>query len=269
MGQFGGNPGGKFNHPRTAKEQAALGKAQAGAPGAARPGSSAAAAASGGAADPAGAAATGSTTTTQVSPYLTSQIKRYEDRFKSDPTENAIRRSTQGTMDAAALATADAKGSLSSRGVLGTGIGATFNAKHFTQPAIAQASKSAADIALGREGQLDNLVLGGTGLMTAPDTIAMGNRGQGMAQQQQTWQQNFDTARAQEAQNQQAMDRINQLYGMAGAAGTPMPNIPGIPGAPPAFGPKPAGVDAATGALPPPIPRVNSGYASKPSFGAA
>jgi len=130
-----------------------------------------------------GASQGGTTTTTQISPYLLSQIGRYEDRLSNDTTQRAIDRSNLGVADAAALMGADARANLAARGILNSGAGAAYVNRRITQPALRQAAQQAANISLGRERDLDALVLGGTGLMTAPDAVALENQRLALAQQ--------------------------------------------------------------------------------------
>lgn len=124
----------------------------------------------------------GSTTTAQTSPYLEEQINRYRQRFDVDNTKRAIDKANLGIADAAALSAADAKAGQSRRGVLHTGVSAQQNARNIFEPAQRAAAKAASDITLQRERDLDALVLGGTGLMTAPDQINLANREFGLRQ---------------------------------------------------------------------------------------
>lgn len=162
----------------------------------------------------------GTQTSSQISPYLLSQIGRYEDRLKADNTQRAIDRSNLGVADAAALLSADAKANQARRGILGTGAGDAWVNKRITQPAMREAAGRAADIALGRERDLDALVLGGTGLMTAPDAIALENQRLALAQQGQATDQAFRAQQAQQAaqlqqqqMQQQQMQMLFNLYG--------------------------------------------------------
>lgn len=149
----------------------------------------------------------------QTDPYLEEQIRLYKDRLKSDPTERAIARATTGAMDAAALGAADlGAASMARRGIIGTGAGSTYLAKNFFRPAQEQAARAATDIALGREGQLDQLVLGGTGLMAAPGQAALANRGLGL-QQLQT-QIAAQEAAARLAEEQRAREQAQQQQQM-------------------------------------------------------
>lgn len=157
--------------------------------------------------------ATGTSNTAQISPYLLSQIGRYEDRLSADTTKRAIDNSNLGIADSAALMAADAKGRMAGRGILNSGAGDAFVNKRITQPAQRQAAGAAADIALGRERDLDNLVLGGTGLMTAPDAIALDSQRLALAQQGQATDQAFRTQQAQQQAQQQQMQMLMSLYG--------------------------------------------------------
>jgi hypothetical protein len=151
-----------------------------------------------------------------VSPYIKEQIDRYRSRFDKDTTARAIDRSNLGIADSAALMASDAKANMARRGVLGSGTGAAFLNKNVFAPAQRQAAGAAADISLGRERDLDALTLGGTGLMTAPSSIALADRDLALRQwMAQNEDERARAALAQAGQNQQLAQWIalNQLGG--------------------------------------------------------
>lgn len=96
-------------------------------------------------------------------PNLQAQIDAYKERLSKDTTQRDIDRATSAarSMAAGMGAKADIEGS--SRG-LGPGSGAGG----IGEAAQRYAAKSAADITSAREKALDELVLGGQGIMSAP-----------------------------------------------------------------------------------------------------
>lgn len=170
----------------------------------------------------------GGTISSQLSPALRDQLKRYADRFNVDTTERAIDDSTLGTMDAAALGAADSKAGQAGRGILGTSTGASYERKHFYDPAQRQAAANAAGIAIQRQKDLDNLVLGGTSLVTAPDAIASDQARLALEQQQQTWNQNFQTTHENNQNDQQQYEDFMRMYApfMYGQYGAVPPTMP-------------------------------------------
>ena len=155
-----------------------------------------------------------------TSPNIQTQIDRYAQRLSADPTQRAIDRSNRSIADSAALMASDAKANMARRGVMGTGTGDAFLQKRVFQPAQRQAAEASTQIALGRERDLDALVLGGVPLMRAPDEIALSR--QNMALQQAQLQDSAEARRAGMAmqQQQQAMAQwlaLAQMYGGGGA----------------------------------------------------
>jgi hypothetical protein len=175
----------------------------------------------------------GTTNTSQTSPYMEEQINRYRERFNVDNTKRAIDKSNLGIMDAAALASADAKAGQSRRGVLSTGVSAAQNQRNIFEPAQRAAASAAANITMQREKDLDALVLGGTSLMRAPDEIALANRGLNLQQLGQDREdQRFRTQleiderrRREEAARWQAMAGSLGDYGDAGTYGVKQVSI--------------------------------------------
>jgi len=125
--------------------------------------------------------------TTQLPPNvggtnLDEQYARYKERLSSDTTGRAIDRATGSIADAAAGRKAGQATQLARRGVLGTGVGDQESGKIDAAAQRAQAG-AAADISLGRERQLDALVLGGSAIAGAPGQYALDRErvGQGWA----------------------------------------------------------------------------------------
>ena len=125
--------------------------------------------------------------TTQLPPNvgganLDEQYARYKERLSSDTTGRAIDRATGSIADAAAGRKAGQATQLARRGVLGTGVGDQESGKIDAAAQRAQAG-AAADISLGRERDLDALVLGGSGIAGAPGQYALDRErtGQGWA----------------------------------------------------------------------------------------
>jgi hypothetical protein len=150
------------------------------------------------------------------------QVAALKQRESTDPTQRAIERSTTGTLDAAALGAADAgAANLAARGLTGTGAGAAFLNKQFFAPAQRAASQSAADISLQRERDLDALVLGGQGIMSAPGQMGLAQKELGLRQYQTeaglTVQEQQLALEAQKAQ----MDAWLKMYGISAAQQPP------------------------------------------------
>jgi len=158
----------------------------------------------------------GSTNTAQTDPNLQKLVDKYMSRFEVDNTQRAINRSTTGIMDAAALGAADPKGNLSSRGLVGSEGGNAFLAKRVFNPAQRQAAGAAADIALGNEQRLDNLTLGGLGIMNAPGQASRADRGLALSQSGQDFDQGLQQAQLQNQMQQQQYAQWLSLLNMAG-----------------------------------------------------
>lgn len=106
--------------------------------------------------------------TAQNDPQLAELYQMWKGRMGADTTKRAQDRSTASIMDAAALGAADLRGgNLARRGLVGSGAGDTFLQKRVFAPAQREAAGKAADIALGRERDLDAMVMGGLGIAGA------------------------------------------------------------------------------------------------------
>jgi hypothetical protein len=102
-------------------------------------------------------------------PYLAEQVDLYRERMSNDPTERAIAK-------AASAIRSQAAGMGGAMDVVGaqTGRGEGYGAAGVGDAAQAALARSASDIALGREAQLDQLLLGGQAIMAAPGQREMG-----------------------------------------------------------------------------------------------
>lgn len=110
-------------------------------------------------------------------PNLQAQIDAYKKRLSTDTTGRAIDRAGSAISDAAAGAKAGQATELARRGTLGSGAGDQQMGQIDAAAERAKAG-SAAGISLGREGQLDQLVLGGQGIMSAPSQYGLAQQGQ-------------------------------------------------------------------------------------------
>lgn len=157
----------------------------------------------------------------------------WKKRLSTDVTKRAIDRSNLATMDAAALGAADAKANLSSRGALGAGAGATFVNRNITQPAIRDAAGKAADISLGREGQLDALTLAGGPLASNMASNNLAQRQFGLEQ----WNaQQADAARRAAMEQEQRNTELAQMMAITQMMGNFGSTFPGGINAAPAGG---------------------------------
>lgn len=122
-------------------------------------------------------------------PNLQYQIDQYKARLGNDVTQRATDAATSQIRDAASGMAQEEKANLARRGILDSGAGQRYIDQTIMGPAQRQIAKAAADIQLGRQSQLDALVLGGTGLMGMPGQQNLANRQLGL-QQWQAAQQN-------------------------------------------------------------------------------
>jgi hypothetical protein len=110
-------------------------------------------------------------------PNLQTQVNRLGERLSTDTTGRAIDRATSSIADAAAAQKAGAKTEAARRGTLGTGLGDQATGG-IDEAAKRLKAGAAADISLGREKDLDALVLGGQGIMSAPGQYGMQQQNQ-------------------------------------------------------------------------------------------
>lgn len=97
------------------------------------------------------------------------QIQQYKDRLGEGPTTRAIERSASAVRDQLAGLTAGAE-----RQAAMTGRGEGFGQSGLADAAQRYQAGAAADIALGRERDLDRLTIAGQGIMAAPGQREMG-----------------------------------------------------------------------------------------------
>jgi len=110
-------------------------------------------------------------------PRLTQQYNQYQSRLSSDTTNRAIGRATLANADIAAGQKANYAEQASARGLSDTGA-ASDVADRANEAARRRSAGAAADISLGREGQLDALTLGGLGIAGAQSNLNLARSGQ-------------------------------------------------------------------------------------------
>lgn len=110
-------------------------------------------------------------------PLLMENVQNLRNRLSTDTTGRAIDRAGSKIADAAAGAKAGMRTNLARRGISGTGAGEQ-QLEQVDQAAQRAQAGSAADISLGREHDLDALVLGGEGIMRAPGEMGLAKEGQ-------------------------------------------------------------------------------------------
>lgn len=98
-------------------------------------------------------------------PLLNEEVQNFRNRLSADTTARATSRASNAITDATAAAKQAARERAAAQGT-----GASMEPVLAAMDEKSQRAKAgaAADIALGREGQLDQLVLGGAGIMGAP-----------------------------------------------------------------------------------------------------
>jgi hypothetical protein len=146
-------------------------------------------------------------------PFLQEQVQNLRNRMSADTTGRAIDRATGSIADAAAASKAGMSTDLARRGVADTGIGDQQTGRIDAAAARAKAGASA-DISLGRERDLDRLVLGGSQIMGAPGqynlaqneqlTRALGQGIGGAGEMERVGQGWANTAISQQRANQDA-----------------------------------------------------------------
>lgn len=116
-------------------------------------------------------------TESTADPRLTSLYDQYQSRLGADPTKRAIGRATLANADMATGQKQAYQEALAAQGKSGTGAGADVSGR-FDEAARRRSSGAAADISLGREGQLDALTLGGLGIAGAQSQLNLARSGQ-------------------------------------------------------------------------------------------
>jgi len=110
-------------------------------------------------------------------PRLTDQYNQYQSRLNSDTTHRAIGRATLANADMAAGQKQAYAEAAAAKGISGTGAGADVSGR-IDEAARRRSAGAAADISLGREGQLDALTLGGLGIAGAQSQLNLARAGQ-------------------------------------------------------------------------------------------
>jgi len=114
---------------------------------------------------------------TGTDPHLQTQINRLGDRLSGDPRQRAQDFASQDIGARARASEAGMREDLARRGIRGdSGVAAELS-QRTRDKAMQESARSAAGIALGREAQLDQLVLGGQGIMAAPGQMARAREG--------------------------------------------------------------------------------------------
>lgn len=108
---------------------------------------------------------------------LTDLYNQYKDRMSTDTTKRAIGRATLANADAATGQKQAYQEAMAARGITGTGAGADVSGR-IDEAARRRSASAAADISLGREGQLDALTLGGLGIAGAQSSLDLARAGQ-------------------------------------------------------------------------------------------
>lgn len=146
----------------------------------------------------------GMTNTAQASPGLSYLTEKYKERLGAEPTERAVNMASSQARDVASGLAKEMEADFARRGILGTGAASQELQKRVYDPLQRQIAGQSAQIALGREGDLDRMVLGGVGLMQAPEQLALAQQGLGLQQ----WQaQAGHQLASQQAQAQQELAR--------------------------------------------------------------
>ena len=109
-------------------------------------------------------------------PRLTQQYNQYQQRLSADTTKRAIGVSALSNADQASGQKAAYSELAAAKGVSGTGAAAD-NAGRIDEAARRRQAGAAANITLGREGQLDALTLGGLGIAGAQSQLNLARTG--------------------------------------------------------------------------------------------
>jgi hypothetical protein len=105
----------------------------------------------------------------------------YKKRLSADPTKRATDRMTSAVRDATTGLNKELGGNMARRGILQSGI-RTSGEQALAGQAQRQIASGAADIAMGRERDLDNLTMGGLPIMTAQDQLGLSKQRLGLDQ---------------------------------------------------------------------------------------
>lgn len=111
----------------------------------------------------------------QADPNLQTQIDRLGQRLSTDTTQRAQDFAAQDIGSRARASSEGLEEEMARRGIRG-GIQNELSTR-LRETGLRESARSAAGIALGREAQLDQLVLGGQGIMAAPGQMAFAREG--------------------------------------------------------------------------------------------
>ncbi len=119
---------------------------------------------------------------------------QYKQRLGQDPTQRAMNRATSQIRDATTGLGKELGGNMARRGIAQSGI-QTSGQQALANQAQQKIAGASADIAMGRERDIDNMVMGGLPIMGAQDELGL--RKQGLGLQQWQAQQQAELARQQ------------------------------------------------------------------------
>ncbi len=131
----------------------------------------------------------------------------YEGRLTNDPTQRAMNRATSQIRDATTGLGKELGGNMARRGIAQSGI-QTSGQQALASNAQQQIAGASADIAMGRERDIDNMVMGGLPIMGAQDQLGLQKQGMGLQQWQA--QQQAELARQQLGLQAQAQAQQGQ-----------------------------------------------------------
>jgi hypothetical protein len=108
---------------------------------------------------------------------------QYKSRLGQDPTKRAIAGATSGVRDATTGLMKELGGNMARRGIAQSGI-QTSGQQALAQNAQQQIAGRTADITMGRERDIDSMVMGGLPIMGAQDELGLRKQGLGLQQWQ-------------------------------------------------------------------------------------
>lgn len=161
------------------------------------------------------------TATATPDPHLSQLWQQYQDRLSSDPTQRAIDRASQSikAQGQAQQNMADVAGAASGRGP-------GYRGADISDATTRAQAGAAADISLGREAQLNQMVLGGLPLAMAQPQLALQQQGLGLQQQRlglEEWmapqQLGLDYMRTQASMLNPILGFASSMYGGGGGGG--------------------------------------------------
>jgi hypothetical protein len=161
------------------------------------------------------------TATATPDPHLSQLWQQYQDRLSSDPTQRAIDRASQSIK-----AQAQAQQNMADVAGAAAGRGPGYRGADISDAATRAQAGAAADISLGREQQLNQMVLGGLPLAMAQPQLALQQQGLGLQQQRlglEEWmapqQLGLDYMRTQASMLNPMLSFMSSMYGGGGGGG--------------------------------------------------